>query len=840
MSQKTMSYLICINLFILLFCGTKTIYGQQPDSSIINLGNPFKDRYPDDTEWVYARNVWDIEEWNGKIYFGVGDVALNAGPIDLWYYDTAQNKFINDFSIDDEQVLRFRQFDGTIYIPGFDATESWDFGNFYANSGSGWEKFRTIPGEIHVTDVFDHDNKLFSCGNRGIYVSLDNGMNWEHYAMNGFEFFTLNNNLYCSRSSGRINRFTGTDFVEESDNLFPGLEDNLYVYRSVNFNDELIYLAIKTAKDVPLDIFRASSIQNSSTIDLFNLKTPRDLFAKNDTLFVMTSTKFGNDYLTEFFFTTDLNNWEKKFHLVTPTFTRSFEYLNGSFYIALAYDDRNNACGDIYRLIPANTDPNLPLKTATTFPKNMGFFADNSPLLVWRHVDLAESYTLEYSTSKNFEPVETTIIANLPDTSYTIIDAFPPYSIIYWRVQSVNSYGTSGHSSTASFMIHPNYVPPVENGVIIDSLTSSRFSYLNNGQIADENLFTWEYPKGSGIQQLYVGEVWGGGYTQQSVLGIYGEEYGSPWVPTMSFISDSIENGMKYSCQFSDENTYNAGAGLRINQNIFSWENLDYTVLEYIILNTGRNGTINDFYWGIFLDFEVASSPDYVWLNNDMAAYDSTNFISYMYENLGDNPITLYTGIASLNHQPCTHRFWGWDDQILYTPEGIYEAMASRMIQPASDEEFDYKILQAIGPFHIEPGDSVTLALALVWGRGLDAIQTAAVWAGQQYNQVTGVTSHVQNNVPKQYQLYQNYPNPFNPSTKIEFKVPKLEQVSIKIYNMLGQEIKTLVNKKFMRGSHFVEWDGTDNFGRKVSSGVYLYQMEAGEFVGVKKGLLLK
>lgn len=97
------------------------------------------------------------------------------------------------------------------------------------------------------------------------------------------------------------------------------------------------------------------------------------------------------------------------------------------------------------------------------------------------------------------------------------------------------------------------------------------------------------------------------------------------------------------------------------------------------------------------------------------------------------------------------------------------------------------------------------------------------------------------NPTPEGYTLSQNFPNPFNPSTNIVFSVPKTENVSLKIFNVLGQEVKSLVNAKVTGGvSTMATWDGTDNFGQKVSSGVYFYQLKAGDFSETKKMLLLK
>ncbi len=90
------------------------------------------------------------------------------------------------------------------------------------------------------------------------------------------------------------------------------------------------------------------------------------------------------------------------------------------------------------------------------------------------------------------------------------------------------------------------------------------------------------------------------------------------------------------------------------------------------------------------------------------------------------------------------------------------------------------------------------------------------------------------------YYLYQNYPNPFNSTTLIHFDVPKVADVKIKVYDILGHEVKTLVCSKYQPGSYTVIWDGKNENGLSVASGTYLVRMQTGEFVDTRKILLLK
>ena len=89
--------------------------------------------------------------------------------------------------------------------------------------------------------------------------------------------------------------------------------------------------------------------------------------------------------------------------------------------------------------------------------------------------------------------------------------------------------------------------------------------------------------------------------------------------------------------------------------------------------------------------------------------------------------------------------------------------------------------------------------------------------------------------IPTKYSLDQNYPNPFNPATKIKFSIPADENVSLKVFNVLGQEVATLVNKQMKAGSYSFDWNASN-----LSSGVYFYRIEAGSFNLTKKMLLLK
>lgn len=126
--------------------------------------------------------------------------------------------------------------------------------------------------------------------------------------------------------------------------------------------------------------------------------------------------------------------------------------------------------------------------------------------------------------------------------------------------------------------------------------------------------------------------------------------------------------------------------------------------------------------------------------------------------------------------------------------------------------------------------------------------QSVVVWAEQDQNgkltavqvqQISGSVTSVQNeskdNLPVIYELKQNYPNPFNPSTDISFSISNKEEVSLVVYNIIGQQVAVLVNKQMNPGSHVIKFNAAN-----LPSGVYLYRLTAGNYVSIKKMILLK
>jgi hypothetical protein len=117
-----------------------------------------------------------------------------------------------------------------------------------------------------------------------------------------------------------------------------------------------------------------------------------------------------------------------------------------------------------------------------------------------------------------------------------------------------------------------------------------------------------------------------------------------------------------------------------------------------------------------------------------------------------------------------------------------------------------------------------------IYNRALNQAEVTSL-----YNGLTFVVDHNNSNMPDKFILEQNYPNPFNPTTKIKYSVPLLSNVQVNIFDVLGNEIETLVNAEKTAGNYELIWNAIN-----LPSGVYFYKIRAGDFVQTKKMILLK
>ena len=184
-------------------------------------------------------------------------------------------------------------------------------------------------------------------------------------------------------------------------------------------------------------------------------------------------------------------------------------------------------------------------------------------------------------------------------------------------------------------------------------------------------------------------------------------------------------------------------------------------------------------------------------------------------------------------------------------PAGVMDVrfMSGRMLElvdKSGDQEFGISVNSVQYPLKVEwsiadPGLSPLLVA------GMQEILMTSKGSVRIVSAPSGYVLKVRSeiNLPTQYALMQNYPNPFNPTTQICYDLPVTSHVVLKVYNILGQEVKTLKQGEEEAGRYTVQWNGTNNTGALVGSGVYLYRIEAKSssgptFMQTMKVVLLK
>jgi hypothetical protein len=122
----------------------------------------------------------------------------------------------------------------------------------------------------------------------------------------------------------------------------------------------------------------------------------------------------------------------------------------------------------------------------------------------------------------------------------------------------------------------------------------------------------------------------------------------------------------------------------------------------------------------------------------------------------------------------------------------------------------------------------------------IEEVVLADPYGGPVVTTMDGRTTLAGGPVPDVYALAQNYPNPFNPTTVIEYHLPYDGKVELRVYNLAGQCVRRLLDGYEFADYHHVVWDGRDDLGRPVASGIYVYRLRAGGFLGTKKMALLR
>lgn len=257
-------------------------------------------------------------------------------------------------------------------------------------------------------------------------------------------------------------------------------------------------------------------------------------------------------------------------------------------------------------------------------------------------------------------------------------------------------------------------------------------------------------------------------------------------------------------------------------QNVYGWNNQNYIIVKDVITN--RESADQPTRAGL----DVVQYVDYTW-EDDKIFYDVANNVLTQFD-------IHHVGIKILSEQTTSGQVFEWFDgyEILDT---LYYSMMN-----AGTYTTDTLVTDADGGVGILGGELSTLApnatktvyfAVAVGSTGTEMLANMQL-AQQKYNQITSVESDL-NNIPSDYVLNQNYPNPFNPSTKISFGLPQRSNVSLRVFNALGEQVAELVNGSLEAGTHTYNFDASD-----LTSGIYIYSLQTDAGIISNKMTLIK
>ena len=255
---------------------------------------------------------------------------------------------------------------------------------------------------------------------------------------------------------------------------------------------------------------------------------------------------------------------------------------------------------------------------------------------------------------------------------------------------------------------------------------------------------------------------------------------------------------------------------------MYGWNGESYCLVKMIVTNE-ENSSLPT-----IVGLDIIQYIDETW-EDDNIFYDVTNQMMTQFE-------VHYVGIKILSEQTTSAQIFNWYSGYENSDTDYYNWMTAATFSTdtlITDPDGGVGIL-AGEPASLQPANSRTIFFAIAVGSNETDMINNMNAANQQYLAITAVEKDL-NSFPDEYSLQQNYPNPFNPATKINFSIPETEFVNLTVYNLLGEVVAELVNSELAPGNYSYEFDAS-----KLTSGIYFYEIKAGQFSETKKMMLMK
>jgi subtilisin family serine protease len=299
--------------------------------------------------------------------------------------------------------------------------------------------------------------------------------------------------------------------------------------------------------------------------------------------------------------------------------------------------------------------------------------------------------------------------------------------------------------------------------------------------------------------------------------------------------------------QESYSNFDDSGASTRlgITTHFYSYSYNSATDENYIIVRTALRNisaqTINNLYAGFFIDWDIPED-DYA---NNTTKWDDTDGFAYAY-NVNAPNVFVGTALISNNnfsYYPVNNNAAA-GDVVLFDANGFTDAekfnSLSKGIVNVTPFVNDISYVVGGGPFNINSGQTLNIAYVIAAASNLTELRNAIKQSRIKYQSIPTDLEEERSHIPSEFALYQNYPNPFNPETVIGYQLSVADFVTLKVYDVLGREIQTLVNELKGAGIYKINFNGLTSHHSPIPNGIYFYRLQCGAFSQTKKMILLK
>jgi len=290
---------------------------------------------------------------------------------------------------------------------------------------------------------------------------------------------------------------------------------------------------------------------------------------------------------------------------------------------------------------------------------------------------------------------------------------------------------------------------------------------------------------------------------------------------------------------------------LNVEQKMYAFVKKGFAVITFDISLNLKAAPLKEAYVGLWVDIDAAESDTKVAEGNDLFSLLDAGKAPIVFDGSRTGSSVPRLGVKILGTQTPIIAWWR-EKSYPETDAEQYNYLRGEAPFTDPNQPGDYRFLLSFGPVSLAPGGTFQFPVALVQASTAADFDASVKEAESFYDNELGGAglkkSSASNSfqststdfVPGAFQLRQNFPNPFNPETQIQFDLPQPARVELNIYNTLGQLVRKLIAADYPSGTFGVTWNGRDDAGRQLPSGIYIYRIKAGDFQAERKLLLLK